>query len=127
MRKKNINLWEARELSEKFCDDFNLEYCEIYYIDRLKDALGMYIWLDPPHVLIVKSYKDKIAVVMHELIHHLDSQMYSSYVLNHSTKGYLNAKRRVINWCKKNISSKADWSKGLKATQIDKEMNKFQL
>jgi hypothetical protein len=127
MRKKNINLWEARELSEKFCNDFGIDYCEVYYVDRLKDALGVYIWLDPPHMLVVKNYKDKIAIVMHELIHHLDSQVYDTMILNHSTQGYLNAKKRVITWCKNNISSKADWNKGLKAQQFDHEMKKFQL
>jgi hypothetical protein len=127
MRKKNINLWEARELSERFCNDMDIPYCEIYYVDRLEGSLGIYVWLDPSHMLVVKNYKDKIAVVMHELIHHLDSQCYTELTLNHSTKGYLNAKRRVINWCKKNISSKADWNKGLKATQHDNEMKKFQL
>ena len=127
MRKKNINLWEARELSEKFCEDFDVPYCEVYYVDRVKDCVGLYIWLDPPHMLIDKKYKDKIAIVMHELIHHLDSQVYDTMILNHSTQGYLNAKRRVITWCKKNISSKADWNKGLKSKQVDKEMNEFQL
>jgi len=127
MRKKNINLWEARELSEKFCEDFNIDYCEVYYVDRVKDCVGVYIWLDQPHILIQESYQNKICLVMHELIHHLDSQKYSTMILNHSTRGYLNAKKRVVTWCKKNISSKPDWNKGLKANHIEKEMKEFQL
>ena len=89
--------------------------------------LFIYIWLDPPHVLIEEKHKNKLATVIHELIHHLDSQKYSTLTLNHSTKGYINAKKRVIRWCKKNISEKANWNLGLKAQHCDKEMKQFQL
>ena len=127
MRKKNINLLEAREISKKLCKDFGIPYCEVYYVDKIKGAMGIYVWLDPAHMLIVKSYKDKIATVLHELIHHVDAQLYSTVILNHSTQSYKNAKKRVITWCKKNISSKADWNVGLKAQQNDAEMANFQL
>lgn len=127
MKKKNIDLFEARELSKKFCKDFDIEYCEIYYVDHIKGCVGIYNWLDPPHILIIEKNKDKLPLVIHELIHHLDSQKYSTLTLNHSTQGYLNAKRRVIRWCNKNISSKADWKLGLKAQQCDQEMKQFQL
>ena len=128
MRKKNINLWEARELSERFCNDMDIPYCEVYYVDRLNGCQGIYIWLEPQHMLVWKKCKDKLPVVMHELIHHLDScSNPTAMVLNHSTQNYINAKRRVINWCKKNISEKANWNIGLKAAQNDKEMATFQL
>lgn len=127
MKKKNINLWEAREISEKFCNDFNIPYCEIYYVDRIIDSVGVYIWLDPPHILMLNNYASKIPLLMHELIHHLDSCLYSTVILNHSSKGYILAKKRVITWCKKNISNKANWNIGLKARDNKVEMKKFQL
>lgn len=127
MRKKNINLWEARDISEKFCEDFGVRYCEIYYVDRLENAVGYYFWLDPPHILIHEKANGLIAILMHELIHHLDSYLYNTMILNHSTRGYLNAKKRVITWCKKNISHKPNWNAGLKSIQNNHEMKKFQL
>ena len=127
MRKKNIDLWEARELSEKFCDDFKVPYCEIYYVDRLIDCIGVYIWLDPPHILMDERVTDKLPLLMHELIHHLDSALYENIILNHSSPNYILAKKRVITWCKKNISTKPDWFKALKACNNREEMKKFQL
>lgn len=129
MRKKNINLFEAREISKKFCEDLKIPYCEIYYVDKLDDChtLGLYFWVEPSHILLLEKAKNMITLLMHELTHHLDSCNYSTVILDHSSRGYILAKKRVITWCKKNISDKPDWNKALKCKYYNDEMKKFRL
>ena len=44
MRKKHINLKEARDLSKWFCKDFNIPYCEVYFVDQINGNFwGLYI------------------------------------------------------------------------------------
>ena len=77
--KKRIKLKGARALSFEFCRDFDIDYCEIYYVDRLDDAWGVYVHLHPPHILVLKHVINRIGIVMHELTHHLEYQQYDNH------------------------------------------------
>lgn len=128
--KRKITLLNARKISQAFCNDMIIPYCEIYYVDILPDALGIYISTIPAHILMLNNADYKIALLMHELIHHLDFCNYNyrpNDELTHSTKGYILAKKRVITWCKNNISRKPNWNTALKAYNYDEEMKKIRL
>lgn len=142
---KFINLNDARELSKQFCNNFKLQYCEIYYVDRIQDDSDTPIWkkgkdnttalyslADPPHILIVETVLNPIGLVIHELTHHLEWYDYENErdkICDDGPHGYFYqlAKKRVITWCKKNISNKADWNSPLKAIHTETAMKKFRL
>ncbi len=131
--KKKINLTDSRALSHEFCESFGLSYCEIYHVDRIEKAYGSYIYLTPPHILILVApfVTNRIGILMHELTHHLEHQEYSDRE-GYSQKDmhgyfYQLAKRRVIKWCELNISNKPDWGIPLKGTQSIQGMAEFRL
>ena len=122
---------EARKISEIFCEDMNVPYCEIYYVDRLfeRGHLGLYIPISP-HIFILENAENKSTLLLHELIHHLDAYRYTDWDennLTHSSKGYISAKRYVVIWCKKNISNRINWNKMLKCTLNEEELKNFKL
>ena len=130
MYKKNINLLESRQLSEAFCKDFDLDYCQIYYVDvigadKKEPYYGVYSYLYPSTILILDTYKNKnkLGILMHELTHHLEREYYSEELDYDADAAhgyhYQLAKRRVIKWCENNISDKADWSIPLGANVKD--------
>lgn len=123
--KKQVSLKGARTLSFEFCKHFDIDYCEIYLVDRVEDAWGVYVHLHPPHILIDLNTKNRIGIVMHELTHHLEYQCYD--VAGQTTHGYSyqKAKQRVIRWAKANVSSTAPWHYPLKAFQIKAEQKAF--
>jgi hypothetical protein len=129
--RKYIKLEDARRLSKIFCDDFNIEYCEIYYVDRISgDSWGEYSILTPPHILIVENVPCTIGILMHELTHHIECSCYDGvdiYKDNMHGYHYQLAKQRVIRWCKKNISDKSDWRLVLKGIQRPKELKAFRV
>lgn len=128
MRKKHINLQEARNLSQWFCEDFEIPYCEVYFVDRLTGFWGLYIWLNPNHMLVLKRNPCMIGLVMHELTHHLHHNLYTDSILsNPHSGGYQLAKNRVIKWCNKNLSTKPDWKIVLNGKSSDESWIKFQL
>lgn len=129
---KFINLNKARQLSKSFCDDFNLTYCEIYYVDRLGYRIyGEYCSLFPHHILILntKENNNPIGIVIHELIHHLQYQEYLKEGEKYTDHGYKwsLAKKRVIKWCNENISNRPNWNKHLSAYNSQKDMQEFKL
>jgi len=123
--KKQIRLGGARALSYEFCKDFEVDYCEIYLVDRVEDAFGVYCSLNPPHILIDLNAKNRIGIVIHELTHHLEYQCYDTNGQSSHGYSYQLAKQRVIRWAKKNISSTAPWHHPLKAFQIKSEQKDF--
>lgn len=129
MRKKHINLQEARELSKWFCEDFEIQYCEVYFVDKIQGNFwGLYIWLEPNHMLVMKRNPCMLGLVIHELTHHLHHNLYADSILSNPHSGaYQLAKNRVITWCKKNLSSKADWNSVLCANGNNETWVKFQL
>lgn len=127
MRKKHINLFEAREISKKFCEDFKIKYCEVYFVDKIDGCWGVYINLHPPHTLLTDDKNPcMIGYLMHELTHHLDWCKYERIFLDH-TGSYQKAKKEVISWCRNNINSNANWELALKAIPDEKDMVKFRL
>jgi hypothetical protein len=145
---KFIKLDDARRLSKIFCENFNIQYCEIYYVDKIQDdldtpkwkkgkgtTLALYSSLDPPHILVVENVLNPIGVIIHELTHHLEVYDYEDddeNIENIHLDGmhgyfYQLAKKRVITWCKKNISDKANWNKPLMAIHTETEMRKFRV
>ena len=125
---KHIDLHGARTISKKFCEDFNIIYCEIFYVDTLGENLGVYCYLNPPHILIEDSKKNvcKIGVLMHELTHHLEGWGYEYDIGTHGYYFQL-AKQNTVTWCRKNISSKPNWYLALKAVSLTEEMKDFKL
>ncbi len=125
---------DARALSYKFCKDFDLPYCQVFYVDILtNEAYGQYCFLDPTNILLLDNYKslNKLGTLMHELAHHLECYGYESDLLqlglqNHGYN-YQLAKKRVKKWCEKNISIKPNWNKPLNAFQDKKDMIAFQV
>ena len=118
MWNKHINLTDARALSNEFCKDFDIQYCQIYMVDLLlNNAYGQYSYLNPPHILILDIYKNhnKIGVLMHELTHHVECYQYTFDYTSHHGYHYQLAKKKVIRWCEENISIKPDWKKTLSA------------
>jgi len=126
-RKKNVTLMEARDITKQFSKNFDIPSCPVYFVDYIPDAIGLYVNYDPSHILINEKVNGRIFTLLHELIHHLDWYAYDSVILNHSSTGYIKAKKRVITWSKKNISNKINWNIALKARQNDKEMKKLRL
>lgn len=150
MRKwrKYLNQEEARLLSEEYCKSFDIQYCEIYYVDRIQDFSNTPIWKkgknntiaaysgdDPPHILIADGYFNPIGVVMHELTHHLENYKYEededkeAEDIDVNAHGYFYqlAKKRTITWCQKNISDRPNWALPLKSKLDEKEMRSFRL
>jgi hypothetical protein len=136
---KHIKLEDARRLSEKFCDDFSLSFCQIYFVDVLthedkgnkKCFFGVYSFPAPSNILILDTYTNinKIGILMHELAHHLECNAYHNINWFDGKHGYLYqlAKKRVITWCKKNISNRPDWNKPLLSKIYEKDMRAFKL
>jgi hypothetical protein len=124
---KFIQQKEARELSKEFCEDFKIIYCEVYYVDRIKnDIYAQYMYYNPPHILMLNNLLNPIGVLIQELTHHLECQKYGFDNRNHGYN-YQLAKKRVIPWCKKNISMKPDWRLTLKAKIKEEEMKEFEI
>jgi len=125
-------LSNVRDISKKFCKDFDIPYCQIYYVDVIEkvagygDLYGVYIPLAPYHMLVLNE-TNHIVIVIHELTHHLEEIYYNNE--NDSFHGYSFqlAKKRVKKWCIKNLSSKADWKIPLSASFTEKEMMNFRL
>lgn len=128
MWKKRLTLKSARKLSKKFCSDFKLPYCEIYYVDYIHECYGIYIWYEPLlHILLDESNDNRIGILVHELTHHLEHYGYSlTPALIHGYE-YNLARSRVITWCKRNISNNPNWKLPLKAYINLKEMKNFKL
>ena len=127
MWNKHINVEDSRALSLEFCNHFDISYCQIYIVDIVDDvAYGQYCYLSPQHILILdKRYINKIGILMHELTHHLEHEIYE--VGKPHGYSYQLAKKRVIRWCEKNISIKPDWKKPLGAFQNLEDMLAFKL
>lgn len=127
---KNININDARKLSRKFCKDFNIEYCRVNYVDNLDDprTFGEYHF-DEKRIEIIKNGVNKIGILMHELTHHIQNLIYTYNSQKDQFHGYYYqlAKKRVITWCKKNISNKTDWSIPLSAYINNDKMKKCKL
>lgn len=130
---KFIGMEMARDLSKKFCEDFNLNYCEIYFVDRIihdkkyKKVYGMYMYYNPPHILMLNNLLNPIGILLHELTHHLECSQYDFDEEDSHTKTNELAKKRVIKWCKKNISENADWRLALKSRPKIDDMIRFKL
>jgi len=125
-------LKEARGISKKFCNDFDIPYCEIYYVDRLDDmecgeVFGVYIPLKPHHMLVLQDV-NHIVIIAHELTHHLQE---ISYGINEGEydHGYhfQLAKRKAKKWFINNVSSKSDWKLPFSARFTEEDMNKFKI
>lgn len=129
MKKKHINILEARDISKKFCKDFKVPYCEIYFVDKLGSCWGLYSWLDPAHMLVLKNNPCMIGIVMHELTHHLQSHQYPINSMKESHHGYTYqlSKKKVVKWCNKNLSDKPNWRLPLQANPNNKDMKNFRL
>jgi hypothetical protein len=125
---KYIKIEDARRLSSIFCKSFSIDYCEIYYVDKIKEAWGLYCREKPSHILMLDNLINPIGILMHELTHHLAEEKYEEYrdTYSHGYNYHL-AKRRVIKWCNDNISSKPDWRLPLRASIIEKEMRAFRV
>lgn len=126
---KFIKQGDARRLSKIFCEDFEIDYCQVYYVDNLENgAYGEYVWLYRPHILILDKPENlnPIGVLMHELNHHIQYQLYDLSENHHGYEWNL-AKRRTINWCERNISKKSDWTLPLKARQDMEKMKTFRI
>lgn len=130
--RKQISLGGARALSYELCKSFDVDYCEVYYVDRINDYdedreyWGVYVYLSPPHVLIVENVINRIGIVMHELTHHIEHQCYETSNEAHGYP-YQLAKQRVITWAKANVSATAPWHEPLKGYQIKTEQIAFKL
>lgn len=136
---KHIKIQDARRLSEKFCKEFDLSFCQIYYVDVLKHEdkrnkkcfYGVYSYPAPSNILILDTYrnKNKIGILMHELTHHLECYGYYNVDWFNGGHGYHYqlAKKRVIRWCKQNISDRPNWNNPLFAITDEKEMIEFKL
>jgi hypothetical protein len=126
--KKDISLRGARALSYEFCQNFNIDYCEVYFVDTIQDnSLGLYSSLYPQHLLIKKYTLNRIGILVHELTHHLEYQDYDNEGESQHDISYQLSKQRVIRWAKMNISSTAPWHWPLRANQIKKEEIDFKL
>ena len=125
--RKELSTRGARALSFEFCQHFDICYCEIYLVDRIEDAWGVYIHLHPPHILVDWNAINRIGIIVHELTHHLEYQDYDNEGNSHHGYAYQLAKQKVIRWAKSNISPTAPWHWPLKAHQIKKEQIAFKL
>ena len=125
--KKDLDLKSARKLSKKFCSDFKLPYCEIYYVDYIEGCYGCYIWHEPLHILLEESLDNLLGILIHELTHHLEHYGYSLTPSPTHGYEYTLARKRVITWCKRNISKTANWKLPLKAYIDLDEMKTFKI
>lgn len=128
IRKKHINLKEARNIKNKFCEDFDLEKCEIYFVDIIGDkyTYGEYVWYYPL-ILLKERNPCMIGILIHELTHHLEWCKYKDEYQNVHGKNYQSSKKRVITWCKNNINARVDWRIPLKAKVCDEELKNIRL
>jgi hypothetical protein len=124
-----ISLKDARKLSKNISKDFNIPYCQIYYVDTLGKWYGIY-HNDTGHIhtLIEESCPCRIGIVIHELTHHLEYEIYGNY-FNDPPHGYKYqlAKERMVSWCRKNISTNPNWYVALKGFTCPKELKTFKL
>lgn len=100
----NLTIDQMRNISDLICFDFWIKPCYIYFVDTVpvKDALAIYIDLSDCKCVLTKS--KSIFVLLHELGHHVDSQMYNHYDYDFMHgKGFDNAIRRITTWANKNI------------------------
>ena len=130
IRTKYIKQENAREISKKYCEDFNIKQCNIYFVDYLDFSVyGEYIDVYPGYILILDRIENRnpIGILAHELNHHLQYQKY--YEKCSSIHGYnwRLAKRKTIRWFENNISPTKDWSLPLKAYLTEDDMKTFRL
>lgn len=116
---------KARNIVEKICKDFNTNQCNVYYVDLTyyKDNTfsGLYVPENEVHcayMLIEKAYDSRLLLVLHEISHHLQLNLYGNYPDfqdnypdfqdSHGATFEL-SKRRMATWAKHKISRSYDW------------------
>jgi hypothetical protein len=133
-----LELTDARALSEEFCEHFSLPYCEIYFVDRLVEvdlpiwkamdigAYATYTNSDPSFILIRQEIIAPVGILMHELTHHLEFKDYkgSENQVEHGYNFQL-ARKKVLKWCN-NINDTYNWRIPLKAKIRNEDLEVFQ-
>jgi hypothetical protein len=112
MKELDITQAGARSLVKRICNDFNIPICKIWFviIDD-PDCIGWYSEIRSnmfPYIMIEKNWSRKLVLVLHEITHHIQYELYPSDTSHHG-KYFQAAKKRVATWAKNNISDHWDW------------------
>lgn len=103
---------KARTLSKKICRDFEISECKIWFISiNDEETLGWYSSKKSnmfAYIIIEKYWSRRLILTLHELTHHIQSELYSNLDTPHGQSFSL-AKSRVSTWAKNNISDNWDW------------------
>lgn len=121
MKELDITESKARKLVKRICEDFEIPPCAVYFQDLtfLGDTLGLYekASLDLiGYMLVERKWSRRLLLVLHEITHHIQAEIYGFEESNHGY-GFQLAKRRIANWADKNISDHFDWVYLLTAKQ----------
>lgn len=111
----DITQGKARTISKKVCKDFDISNCNVWFI-IINDhkALGWYgektSNMDA-YMMIEKKWSRKLILVLHELTHHIQTEIYEDQNNKGSPHGYTFslAKNRIATWTRNNISNNYDW------------------
>lgn len=121
MKELDITESKARKLVKKFCNDFCISQCRVWFI-HIDDptTLGWYEHESDnmfAYMMIEKKWSRRLVLVLHELTHHLQREVYSQIDSPHGNSFTL-ARSRLHTWAKKNVSDHFDWESLIKATTI---------
>lgn len=119
MKDFDLTLKQARELSNRICNDFKVPECYIWFIlipSAFQIKYNCAGWYEhrrnandfPAYAMIDKTEKDKLLYVLHELAHHLQYEIYDEVFFAHG-KGFFQARNRIATWAKNNISDNWKW------------------
>jgi hypothetical protein len=114
-KKLNINESKARKLLKKACIEFGVSPLNCFFVD-INDS-GTIGWYEEKHsnlfayAMVEKYWSRGLVIVLHELAHHIQEELYEWSRLNDTMHGkaFQLAKSRVATWAKKNLSNDIDW------------------
>lgn len=119
MKELDIIQSKARLYSAQICQHFDLPECRIWFVDiNKKDCIGWYserTSLEFAYIIVEKNWTRRLVVFLHEMAHHLQSELYNlNEEAPHSSTFQL-AKKRIATWARNNISDHFDWENLLTA------------
>ncbi len=115
MKELDITQAKARTLSKKICKDFDIPECRIWFIlMNDPDTIAWYGMRSSnmfAYIMIEKNWSRKLILTLHELAHHIQSELYL-YSEEEDTphgKTFTQAKNRIATWARNNINDHWDW------------------
>lgn len=100
-----IEQGQMRIISDMLSDDFEIIRCNIYLVDVLPEEDAHAIYYTVQGSCFILTEVKSIFIILHELSHHIQKNIYRSEWLNGTPhdNSFTKAINKVCNWANKNI------------------------